>query len=134
MARRRQVLRAVAFTGFGLGGCNGGRSTAKAEADIVAGPDSRLTFDPERLTVSAGVSVTWYFDSNGHNVCCVPAHSEVVSLPEGAESFSSYPDGESHRTAGRGETYSNTLTAPGTYTYVCIPHAPSMRGEIRVTE
>lgn len=134
MGTRRRFLQGLTVGGLGISGCVGTAPLGREEADVIAGPDARLTFDPETLTTPIGEPVTWYFDSNGHNVCCVPEHSEVVSLPSGAEPFSSYPGDERHRTVSRGGTYSHTPETPGTYRYVCIPHAPTMRGEFHVTE
>lgn len=132
MGTRRRFLQGAAVGGLGVSGCVT-TSPGKEAADVVAGPDARLTFDPETLTVPAGEPVAWFFDSNDHNVSCVPAHSDVVSLPSGADPFSSYPGDETHRTVSRGGTYSHTPETPGTYRYVCIPHAPTMWGELHVT-
>jgi len=132
MVTRRTVLAVAPALALGFSGCTTSSSTAKQNADVIAGPGSRLTFGPEQLTISAGETVLWYFDSRGHNVCGVPAHHPVVSLPDGATPFRSYPDDNTHRTVPRGETFSHTFDTPGTYTYVCIPHAPEMKGRIEV--
>lgn len=134
MGTRRRFLQGLAVGGLAISGCVDSTPREKGEADVIAGPDARLTFDPKTLTTSSGEPVTWYFDSNGHNVSCVPGHSDAISLPSGAEPFSSYRDDERHRTMSRGETYSHTPETPGTYRYVCIPHAPTMSGELHVTE
>jgi plastocyanin len=93
------------------------------EADVIAGPDGRLEFDPAELVVEPGATVQWFFDSSGHNVSGRPADSEEVRLPEGAEAFASYGPEESPRSlVPRGETFDHTFDVPGTHTYVCIPH------------
>lgn len=115
-------------------GCLGDDGDARDEADVVAGPNARLEFDPEELTVAVGETVTWYFDSNGHNVSCVPGDSDTVALPDDADPFSSYPEGDAHRTISRGETFSYTLETLGSYTYVCTPHDPTMQGTLHVEE
>lgn len=134
METRRVFLGTLVSAGIGLGGCTSARSGAGTAADIVAGPDSRLTFDPTELVVSPGETVTWVFDSSGHNVSAVPEHSESVSIPGGTEPFSSYDDAQ-HRTMSPGETFSHRFEIPGTYEYVCIPHeSAGMVGKIQVTE
>jgi plastocyanin len=127
---RRRFLRAVATTtvAVGLAGCGSGEETdsEKEAADVIAGPGGALSYDPETLTVSVGDTVTWYFDSGGHNVACAVEDSDRAALPEGAEQFASYGvDGDPIQTEPRGETYEHTFETPGEYTYVCIPHERS---------
>lgn len=136
---RRRVLAAV---GSGLAvatvGCTDDSGQSRGGppegTDILVGPGSRLEFEPDRLTVQAGTTVTWYFSSGGHNVSCRPNHSSTVSLPESAAPFASYGTNESMRsTEPSGGTYTRRLEVPGEYVYVCIPHAKiGMRGTIRV--
>ena len=77
-----------------------------------------VNFTLEDLTVSAGTTITWTNkDSAGH--------TSTASL---ASSLSW--DSGRLRT---GETFSFTLTEPGTYGYVCTIH-PSMTGTITVTQ
>lgn len=131
MKTRRIFLGSLVTAGIGLSGCTSSSSEGQ-RADIVAGPDSRLTFDPTEITVSPEETVTWLFDSSGHNVSGVPEHSDSVSIPDGAEPFSSYDDAE-HRTMSQGETFSHRFDVPGTYEYVCIPHVSAgMTGTITV--
>lgn len=131
---RRPVLAAVATAVLGsIAGCSGRPSFP--DADVIAGPDGEVVFEPAALTVAAGATVTWGFASAGHNVCCRPEDHERVALPDGAEPFASYgPDESPEGTiVPRGKTYEYTFEVPGEYTYVCIPHVErDMIGSIRV--
>lgn len=131
MPTRRAVLGLVGGASAALAGCLGGDDGPPAETDVVVGPDSRLVFEPEALTVSVGDTVTWYFSSPGHNVSGVPDHHDSVRLPDGAEPFASY-ETNPNAVNPQGETYDHTFETPGEYRYVCIPHAPKMAGRIRV--
>ena len=134
MHRRRAFLGAIAAATTGFTGCGSAGPNTAEGADIIAGPNSRLVFEPVELTATTGQTITWLFDSIGHNVSAIPAHSDVVSLPTGAEPFSSYESAK-HRTVGRGETFSHRFEVPGTYEYVCIPHeSAGMVGMIQVDE
>lgn len=133
MGTRRSFLGGLSLALVGLGGCGGPGGDAEPDADVVVGPDSRLAYEPAELTVPAGTTVTWVFDSSGHNVSCVPAHAASASLPDGAAPFSSYEGDEKHRTSSRGETFVHAFEVPGTYEYVCIPHeSAGMTGRVVV--
>ena len=132
MGSRRRFLQTLAGLGVGSRGCLNTTPRAQREADVIAGPKARLSFDPEEVTITLGEPVTWYFDSNGHNVCGDPTHSEQVDIPTGATPFTSYSGENRFRTIPSGETYSHTPRTPGTYTYVCIPHLPEMMGTLHV--
>lgn len=130
---RRDMLAAVgAGLLAGFAGCS---DTSFPEADVIAGPGAQNTFEPAELTVSVDETVTWGFDSAGHNICCRPDDHDDVELPDDAEPFGSYgpdesPDGS---LVPRGETYEHTFGVAGIYHYVCIPHASvGMQGTIRV--
>ena len=83
-------------------------------------------FAPETVTISAGDSVTWV--NTGADAHTVTA--EADSIPEGADYFASGGfetesdalDDVARGLLGAEETYSVTLTEPGTYRYFCIPH------------
>jgi plastocyanin len=116
-----------------LSGCSNGPSFP--DADVIAGSDGEFAFEPERLTVAVGDTVTWGFASAGHNVSCRPDHSERVELPDDAEPFASYGPEESPQgsVVPRGETYEHTFDVSGAYRYVCIPHVnQGMAGTIHV--
>lgn len=130
---RRAILAAIA-TGFGsISGCLEGPTFPNA--DVVAGPDGRFVFDPAELTVTVGETVTWGFASSGHNICCRPAHSDEVELPDDAEPFTSYDPDESPQQSvvPQGEIYEHTFEVAGKFVYVCIPHVTQgMIGTIHV--
>ncbi|QPV61252.1 plastocyanin [Halosimplex litoreum] len=140
---RRSVLRAAGLTAVGtLAGCTSdgssdgsGATPTDSPGDIVAGPGGAYAFDPESYTASVGETVTWYFASPTHNVGCRPGDAPQVSLPDGAEPFASYQDGDVGRTVRQGETYEHTFETAGEYTYVCIPHSrQGMAGTVVVEE
>ncbi|QLG51070.2 plastocyanin/azurin family copper-binding protein [Natrinema halophilum] len=132
---RREAL-AVGATSLvgGIAGCSW--QSSFPNADVVAGPDGQLVFEPEDLTVSVGETVTWGFPTSGHNVCCRSDDSDKVRLPDDAEPFASYDPGESPQgtVVPLGETYEHTFEVPGEYVYVCIPHVgQGMVGTVLVT-
>lgn len=131
MPSRRAVLGSLVAGGALLAGCTTSDG-ASDEADVVAGPDTNLTFEPDTLRIEPGEAVTWYFASPGHNVSGVPSHHDEVTIPDGADPFASYEGDNRYRTVERGDTYTHTFETPGTYHYVCIPHAPPMTGTIHV--
>ena len=132
---RRRLLGLLSGGATALAGCTGGGDDdAREAADVIAGPGGRAVFDPDEIAVEAGEPVTWYFDSDGHNVCGRPGDSERVALPSGAEPFASYGPGDPPGTlVPRGGTYEHAFSTPGTYVYVCIPHqSAGMVGRVRV--
>jgi plastocyanin len=75
------------------------------------------SFNPGALTISAGMTVIWTWAPNAvqHNV--VPVGSEPTSsgIPRNGPF-----------------THQHTFNTPGTYSYVCEVHGPSMAGVITV--
>lgn len=117
-----------------MAGCLEGPSFP--DADVLAGPEGRLVFEPATLTISAGDTVAWGFASSGHNICCRPEDNSEVEIPTSADPFASYGRDESPtRTfVPQGETYEHTFDVKGRYVYVCIPHvSQGMRGRVHVT-
>jgi plastocyanin len=111
------------------GGSTGGGKT------VAAGPNGKLVFEPKQIEVSVGDTVTWEFESAGHNVSARPQDGDKVSIPDGAKPFASYDNGKTYAVVSEGETYEYTFETPGDYTYVCIPHASSgMVGTVTVSE
>ncbi|MFC7196748.1 plastocyanin/azurin family copper-binding protein [Halosimplex aquaticum] len=135
---RRSFVRASGLAVVGaLAGCSSGASgdqpSETPAGDVVVGPGGSYAYDPEEYTVSVGETVTWSFASPAHNVSCVPEDNRQVSLPDGAEPFANYEDGNPGETVPQGETYEHTFETAGEYTYVCIPHArQGMVGTVRV--
>ncbi|ACV47133.1 MULTISPECIES: plastocyanin/azurin family copper-binding protein [Halomicrobium] len=137
--RRRTFLRVTGVTATGaLAGCasSGDSETATpGDDEVLVGPNGRYVFQPDPLTVSAGTTVTWRFQSPNHNVSCRPDGWDSASLPEGAEPFASYEAGNSYETRQEGETFEHTFEVPGTYDYICTPHvANGMVGTVVVEE
>jgi plastocyanin len=89
-----------------------------------------LTFEPARVVLHAGDTVEWKNTSSmPHTVTADArraAEGKKVVLPPGAAPF------DSGRIAP-GSSYRHTFTVPGTYKYICIPHAVvGMAGEVMV--
>jgi amicyanin len=87
-------------------------SASASAADATVKIDN-FTFDPPRLTVKAGTSVTWYNEDD------IP-HTVVAS----GKAFRS-------KTLDTEDKYAFTFTTPGTYEYFCSLH-PHMTGTIVV--
>lgn len=138
-ATRRSVLARVAGVGVAaVGGCTGRSDggSERVDADVIVGPGGRLEFSPGELQVDAGTTVTWFFESTGHNVSGRPEDSEAVRLPDGAEPFSSYDSGQSPLSlVPAGESFEHAFDVAGTHAYVCIPHVGAgMVGRVVVEE
>lgn len=104
------------------------------EHEVIAGPDGDWRFEPEDITISVGDTVTWYFDSGGHNVTSHPDAAAECENPEGAEPFTSYEGDDHYAVVDEGEEFEHTFEVPGEYVYVCTPHIPQMTGTILVEE
>jgi plastocyanin len=102
----------------------------KATAPIIVRMTDGLRFKPARLVVHAGDTVEWMNTSSlVHTVTADArraAKGDEVVLPPGAAPFDS----------GKikpGGSYRHTFTVPGTYKYICVPHAElGMTGEVIV--
>ncbi|MGA2663914.1 MAG: plastocyanin/azurin family copper-binding protein [Nitrososphaerales archaeon] len=86
-----------------------------------AGGPQQLNFGPASLTVSAGATITFSDQDTSaiHDV-------HFTSGPSGATLPPASPN------LSKGSTFTVTLTAPGTYDYICDYH-PWMKGTITVT-
>lgn len=113
---------------------NGGEWEQTSTVDMT----DELTFEPARIQVSSGTTVTWEnVGSIGHTVT---AYQEEI--PSGAAYFASGGfDSEQAARDGypgsgnipEGETYEFTFETTGQYRYFCIPHELNgMVGDIRV--
>ena len=69
-------------------------------------------FEPSKIEVDAGSSVTWKNDDN---------FTHTVQV-----------DGQEDHKVERGESVSIAFDKPGTYTYVCTLHSRDMDGEVIV--
>jgi plastocyanin len=104
-----------------------GASTTNSQTGVVVnippgvGSDQTLNFAPARMKVVVGVNNTieWIQkDSIPHTVT-----STIV--PNGASSFDS-------KSMNKGDSFSVTLSVPGTYEYDCVYHPGWMKGSITV--
>ncbi len=97
-----------------------GKSVSVVLPDGV-GSNPNLNFDPVVFTVVVGVNNTirWISDDP------IPHTVTSTSVPSGAEPFDS-------GTMKQGDTFSVTLTVPGTYEYYCNYHVGWMKGTIIV--
>lgn len=114
----RQRLGVTAAAGvLALAGaaCSG---NSEAAAPVAGGDGAtvsveQMSFAPEAITVAAGETVTWVWNSGAisHDVVGDDFASEVQSSG----------------------TFTHRFDQPGTYTYVCSLH-PNMTGKIEVTQ
>lgn len=114
-------------------------TTAGGDGDVVdvaVGPEGQyLRFVPAEVEISVGDTVRWTAESEGHNVSAKPEASTKVELPEGAEPFATYEGSRSFMVMQVGDTFEHAFTVPGTYVYVCVPHADQgMVGTVVVSE
>ena len=84
---------------------------AQSSADVAV---QAFAFQPTALTVASGTTVTW--------TNLDPVQHTVTDINQTWDSGLFDPQA----------TYSMTFSAPGTYTYFCLPH-PTMIGTIEVT-
>lgn len=80
---------------------------------VIVGPDGTFRFDPEDFTITAGATVRWEWEDDGHNV-------RPSSKPDDS-TWSGTPGGDG-TTYDEGYTYEYTFAVPGKYEYYCAPH------------
>lgn len=94
--------------------------TGQDQISIAVGPDDSLIFDPEAVKISSDTTVTWMWDSDGHNV-----------IPESQPESANWTGHESLEDSGF--TYQHTFDTKGRYDYYCEPHkAAGMTGRLIV--
>jgi len=103
------ALLAAALLGVAAGCGGSGDSAPVATTKVTMAKSYR--FDPKRIEVDAGSSVTWTNDDN---------FTHTVQV-----------DGDDHKVE-RGKSVSITFDKPGTYHYVCTLHSHDMDGEVIV--
>jgi plastocyanin len=110
---RRLLLPAVAVLAAGAlsAGC-GGTEESKPVATTEVEMAKSYRFDPERIEIEAGQTVTWTNEDN---------FTHTVEV-----------EGQSDHEAGKGESVSITFDEPGTYDYVCTLHRRDMSGTVIV--
>lgn len=89
------------------------------------------TFEPTRITVSVGDTVTWTVtQAMGAPHTVTSAKNDDTA--QGALFDSQKDDPDLTKLKDEGGTYAFTFEKPGTYPYLCIVHPVSMKGEILV--
>lgn len=120
-AIRPMILLSALLLALVIGACGDEESDGQATVETVAAGTATVTmedilFEPERLEVEAGTTVTWINEDNvEHNVI------------EANDLFRTDDFGE-------GGTFEFTFDTAGTYNYVCTLHPPDMKGQIVVRE
>ena len=122
----RRVLLAggAAAVGAAVAGCSGDSGSGSGDDNtVMAGTgDQPVAFVSDEITVSVGTTVTWEWGTDNHNI-------HVQNQPEAAD----WP-GE-QEVFNEGHEYSYTFEVPGTYEYICQPHASQgMAGAVVVEE
>jgi plastocyanin len=137
MAGKRELLRGgrllVACCALLVGLPGAGDCFAQPEkpnATVIVRMTDELRFKPARVVVHAGDTVEWQNPSTMPHTVTADARraaaGKVVVLPPGAAPFDS---GE----IAPGGSYRHTFTVPGTYKYICVPHAAlGMVGQVIV--
>jgi plastocyanin len=97
-----------------------GRGDDAVDIELVA-------YEPARLTVDAGTTVTWrQLDPGSHTVTS-------GTVAQGTGDVTSSPDGKfASGELATDETFEFAFDEPGTYPYFCEIHPATMRGEITV--
>jgi plastocyanin len=112
---RRTLLLGAAALAAALpvaAGCGGGEESRTAVATTRVAMPKSYVFEPERITVEAGATVTWTNEDN---------FTHTVQV-----------DGQPDHEVGRGESVSIRFPRPGTYHYTCTLHPHDMDGEVVV--
>lgn len=111
---------------------SGGSSPSSAPAGSQSGgtkiTTKLLKFEPDKLTVPQGTTVTWSVpDSLVHTVT-----TGTFTIGSDGLRTSENPDGIINQPLKKGQDVTYKFDKPGTYTYYCSIHK-GMRGEITVT-
>jgi plastocyanin len=92
--------------------CGGGGDGGQAVATTNVSMAKSYVFEPKRIRVEAGDTVTWTNDDN---------FTHTVRV-----------DGQEDHRVERGDSVSIAFAEPGTYHYVCTLHRRDMDGEVIV--
>lgn len=82
-------------------------------------------FSPSNANVNVGDSIKFQWLDGDHTTTCDGVFAGT-SLPPGAATWNSPMNSTT-------PTYIYVITVPGTYQYVCMPHAPDMAGTIQAS-
>lgn len=95
------------------------------KANIITIATSDFVFTPANVTANVGDTIKWQWVSGGHTTTCNGVFPGT-SLPSGAMPWDAF-------LSSGNPVFTYIIAVPGTYNYVCIPHAPSMAGTIVAT-
>jgi plastocyanin len=113
--RRAGWLAGPLLVGLLLAGCASPEAAEPVATDQVNLPPS-YRFEPARITVPDGTTVTWTNNDNfTHNVRLIDDGGQVLDLPPG-------------------ESVSFTFTGPGDHRYDCSFHPNDMSGVVVVSQ
>ncbi len=84
---------------------------------------SNFQFSPPTVNATVGDTILWVLGGGSHTTTC--NGNSGTSLPAGAATWNSPLNGTT-------TSFEYVLTVAGNYHYVCLPHAPSMAGDITV--
>jgi plastocyanin len=112
MGRDRFLLSFALLAAIVAAGCGGAAGTSEPVATTEVTMAKSYRFDPMRIEIEAGQSVTWTNDDNFTHTVEVQGKSDQKVEP--------------------GESISITFDTPGTYHYVCTLHRRDMDGEVIV--
>lgn len=107
----------VASAGAGLrtGGADAGRRVPAAAVSHSVSI-SGFAYSPQTITVAAGDSITWTNQDEAPHTVTTTSGPQAINSP----------------TLSKGQSFTFTFTAPGTYSYYCAVH-PDMRAQVVVT-
>jgi plastocyanin len=109
--------------------CGGdAKETAKAAPADNTVTMRLIAFRPDKLTVTAGTTVTWsQKDAGVHTVTS-------GTVLQGGGGVTEQPDGKfASEQIATGDTFTFKFDEAGTYPYFCEIHPATMRGEVRVS-
>ncbi len=109
---KRLLLPVAALAALVAAGCGGSGVSGPAEKTPEVTMAKSYRFDPERIEIQAGQTVTWTNEDN---------FTHTVQV-----------EGQGDHKVEQGESVSITFDEPGTYEYVCTLHALDMEGEVIV--
>jgi len=109
---RRLLLTATALISAPLAAGCGSSDSAEPVATTHVSMAKSYVYEPSRIVVDAGATVTWTNDDN---------FTHTVKV-----------DGRADHEVDRGDSVSIRFDTPGTYHYVCTLHRKDMSGEVVV--
>jgi plastocyanin len=88
-------------------------------ASISVGPGGQRSFGPHTVTISAGQTVEWTWESNNHNVV---SGDPTTGTADGQFCSPGDVNCASTLLSNTPTVYTHTFTTPGTYNYFCRAH------------